>query len=237
MKKVIIVGATSGIGQELAKILVKKGHKIGITGRRKHILQEFKNQHPSNCVFSDFDCTKDNNSKKLDELAHKLGGVDLLILSSGIGDVNENLNFDMENNTNQLNVIAFTEIVCWAFNYFEKQQKGHLAAISSVAGLRGLRLCPAYNASKAYQINYLESLRQKAYKLKAPVYVTDIRPGFVDTAMAKGDGIFWMASKEKAAKQILNIINNKKGVGYVSKRWSLIAVILKIVPSWLHKMM
>lgn len=237
MKKVIIVGATSGIGQELAKNLVKKGHNIGITGRRKHILQEFKNQHPNNCVFSDFDCTINNNSKKLDELAHKLGGVDLLILSSGIGDVNENLNFDMENNTNQLNVVAFTEIVCWAFNYFKKQQKGHLTAISSVAGLRGLRLCPAYNASKAYQINYLESLRQKAHKLKAPIYITDIRPGFVDTAMAKGDGIFWMSSKEKAAKQILNIINKKKGVAYVSKRWNLIALILKLIPRWLHKIM
>ena len=60
----------------------------------------------------------------------------MLVLSSGIGDLNKKLEFEKENATNQLNVIAFTEIVGWAFNYFEKQGKGHLVAISSIAGLK-----------------------------------------------------------------------------------------------------
>ena len=149
--------------------------------------------------------------------------------------MNKKLEFKKENSTNQLNVIAFTEIVGWAFNYFEKQGKGHLVAISSIAGLRGSRMAPAYNASKAYQINYLEGLRQKAMNSKKQIYVTDIRPGFVDTEMAKGDGQFWVSTKEKAAKQIYGLIKNKKNIGYVSKRWRLISLILKIMPNGMYK--
>tara|TARA_B110000259_G_scaffold62083_1_gene73496 strand:+ start:2861 stop:3178 length:318 start_codon:yes stop_codon:yes gene_type:complete len=96
-----------------------------------------------------------------------------------------------------LNVNAFTEIVDWTFNYFKKQEKGHLVAISSIAGIRGSGIAPAYNASKAYQINYLEGLRQRATKTKHLIYVTDIRPRLVDTEMAKGEGLFWVAPLKK----------------------------------------
>ena len=143
MKKAIIVGATSGIGNALAKILAKNDYKVGITGRRKTELETLKKSHPKKFSISAFDCTTDNNTQKLTELGTKIGGLDLLVLSSGTGDLNKKLEFEKENSTNQLNVIAFTEIVGWAFNYFEKQGKGHLVAISSIAGLRGSRIAPA----------------------------------------------------------------------------------------------
>ena len=237
MKKAIIIGATSGIGNELAKTLTENGYKVGITGRRKTELEKLQRSNPDNYVISSFDCTAENNSKKLTELTDQIGGLDLLILSSGTGDLNENLNFDIENKTNLLNVNAFTEIVNWTFNYFQKQGIGHLVAISSIAGIRGSRIAPAYNASKAYQINYLEGLRQKATKTKNPIYVNDIRPGFVDTDMAKGEGQFWVATKEKAARQIFGIIKRKKGIGYVTKRWWFIAKLLKLIPNGLYKKM
>jgi len=237
MKKAIIVGATSGIGNELAKALSKNGYIVGVTGRRLEKLEELKNTSPDSFIISSFDSTLDNNSQKLEELANKLGGLDLLILSSGTGDINENLDFEIENRINKLNVIAFTEILTWTFNYFNKQKSGHLVAISSIAGIRGSRFAPAYNASKSYQINYLEGLRQKANKISKNIHITDIRPGFVDTNMAKGDGLFWVASKEKASKQIFNIIKKKKSIAYVSKRWLIIAIILRILPNWLYKKM
>jgi len=237
MKKAIIVGATSGIGNELAKALSKNGYIVGVTGRRLEKLEELKNTSPDSLIISSFDSTLDNNSQKLEELANKLGGLDLLILSSGTGDINENLDFEIENRINKLNVIAFTEILTWTFNYFNKQKSGHLVAISSIAGIRGSRFAPAYNASKSYQINYLEGLRQKANKISKNIHITDIRPGFVDTNMAKGDGLFWVASKEKASKQIFNIIKKKKSIAYVSKRWLIIAIILRILPNWLYKKM
>lgn len=237
MKKAIIIGATSGIGNELANILAQHDFMVGITGRRENLLTDLKATNPTNFIVSAFDCTSANNSQKLNELAQALSGLDLLILSSGKGDLNEKLDYEIENSTNQLNVIAFTEMVDWAYNYFQKQGRGHLVVISSIAGLRGSKVAPAYNASKAYQINYLEGLRQKAKSSKKPILVTDIRPGFVNTDMAKGEGRFWVASKEKAAKQIFDIIKAKKDVGYVSKRWWLIALILKGLPRNIYKTM
>ena len=237
MKKAIIVGASSGIGNELAKILVENGYEVGITGRRKPELEKMRESRPESYVISSFDCTTENNTEKLTDLTNKLGGLDLLILSSGKGDLNEKLNYEIENKTNLLNVNAFTEIVDWTFNYFEKEGKGHLVVISSIAGIRGGRIAPAYNASKAYQINYLEGLRQKATKTKNPIYVTDIRPGFVDTDMAKGEGQFWVATKEKAARQIFGIIKKKKGIGYVTKRWWIIAKLLQLIPNGIYKKM
>ena len=237
MKKAIIVGASSGIGKELAKILVENGYEVGITGRRKPELEKMRESRPESYVISSFDCTTENNTEKLTDLTNKVGGLDLLILSSGTGDLNEKLNYGIENKTNLLNVNAFTEIVDWTFNYFEKEGKGHLVVISSIAGIRGGRIAPAYNASKAYQINYLEGLRQKATKTKNPIYVTDIRPGFVDTDMAKGEGQFWVATKEKAARQIFGIIKKKKGIGYVTKRWWIIAKLLQLIPNGIYKKM
>ena len=110
-------------------------------------------------------------------------------------------------------------------------------AISSIAGLRGSGIAPSYNASKAYQINYLEGFRQKAAKAKLQIAVTDVRPGFVDTDMAKGDGKFWVAPPQRAAKQIFSAIIGKKDRVYITKRWRLIAIILKILPTWVYKRM
>ena len=237
MKKAIIIGASSGIGAELAKLLVANNYKVGITGRRLENLEAIKTTAPEQYIVSAFDCTSANNTEKLNDLVKALNGLDLLIMSSGAGDLNEKLDVDIEQNTNQLNVMAFTEIVDWAYNYFDKQGSGHLVGISSIAGIRGSRMAPAYNASKAYQINYLEGLRQRAKKSKKPIHVTDIRPGFVDTAMAKGEGLFWVTPKEKAAKQILKSIEKKKDVEYVTKRWRLIAGVLKRMPNRVYKRM
>lgn len=232
MKKAIIVGATSGIGKELAIILKNNGYKLGITGRRLHLLEELKATSPENFISKSYDCTTESNSTKLTALTNELGGLDLLIMSSGTGDENQALDYKEDEQTVNLNVKAFTEIMDWSYNFFKNQGYGHITAISSVAGIRGSIYAPAYFASKAYQINYLESLRKMA---KKPIYITDIRPGYVDTAMALGDNLFWVSTKEKAAKQIFSYIKRKKDIGYVSKRWQLIAFALKIVPNFIYK--
>jgi NADP-dependent 3-hydroxy acid dehydrogenase YdfG len=152
MKKAIIVGASSGIG-----------------------ITELKNENPDRYFIKTFDITDTNNvSQQLEELINELGGLDLLIITSGTGNLNDNMDFEIEKQTIDTNVSGFTAIADWAFNYFEKQTFGHLVAISSIAGLRGSRQAPAYNATKAFQINYLEGLRQKSNKLKTEIAVTDI---------------------------------------------------------------
>lgn len=236
-KKAIIVGASSGIGKALAIVLAQQGYKVGITGRRGEMLEEIKALYPNAIIPMVADATHADAEKELDRLESALGGLDLFVISAGMGVLNKALDYSIENATNQLNVVAFTKMVNWGVHFFETQGHGHLVNISSVASRRGGRLTPSYNASKAYQSNYFEGVSQRFFKLKLPVYTTDIRPGFVDTAMAQGSGIFWMASKEKAAKQIFSAIKRKKAVAYITKRWWLIAFLFTHLPNWLHKRM
>jgi len=238
MKKAIIIGATSGIGKGIAEILTENNYKVGITGRRTELLEDLKSQKPNLFITRTFDVTDTKViNKNLEALTTELGGLDLLIISSGTGDLNEKLNFGIEKRTIETNVTGFTCIADWAFNYFERLESGHLIAITSVGGLRGSRIAPAYNATKAYQINYLEGLRQKAMKFKTQIFVTDVRPGFVDTDMAKGEGQFWVASVNKAARQIFKAIKQKKNIVYITKRWRLIATILKRIPRQIYDRM
>lgn len=237
MKKAIIVGATSGIGKELVKILVGNNYKVGVTGLEKNGLEELPEVKRGSLEFRYFDCTKDSNSEKITELVEALGGLDLLVFSAGIGHLNNNSGFKVENHANKLNVLAFTEIADWSYRFFEKQGKGHFVAISSIAGIRGYRVAPAYHAAKSYQIRYLEALNQKAYQSGKPIYITDIRPGFVKTDMSVGKRQFWVTSKENAARQIFDFIKKRTCIGYVTKRWQIIAIIMRLVPAWLHKRM
>ena len=231
MKKAIVIGATSGIGKGIARLLTENNFKVGITGRRIEILNELKSEKKNSYLIKCFDITDTSNVvKNLEELTSELGGLDLLFLSSGTGDENENLDFKIEKRTIDTNVTGFTIIADWTFNYFQKQKYGHFVAISSIAGIRGSRIAPAYNATKAYQINYLEGLRQKATKLKTQVYVTDVRPGFVDTEMAKADKKFWVATVDKASQQIFSSIKRKKKIVYITRRWGLMAILLKVLP-------
>jgi short-subunit dehydrogenase len=154
--------------------------------------------------------------------------------SSGIGFLNPALDFEKEVQTIQVNVEGFSGLAGLSYNYFSGQGYGHIVGISSIGALRGNHLAPAYNASKAFMSNYLEGLRKKAFNEKLPITVTDIKPGFVETDMAKGEGKFWMASPKKAAEQIYHAIKSKKKHAYITRRWCLIGWLLKLMPDWLY---
>ncbi len=234
-KKVIIIGATSGIGRELATIHAKKGYFVGITGRRNEMLLSLQNKYPKNIVTECFDVTQKENIPHLQALIQKLDGLDILIYNSGAGDVSKELDWDIEKRTTDVNVNGFVEIICYAFNYFVNQGHGQIAAISSIASIRGNSHAPAYSASKAYESTYLEGLYFKAMKMKKDVSINDIQPGFVDTGLAIGQGLFWVATPQKAAIQIYTAIKNKKKRAYITKRWWLIAKLLPMVPDFIYK--
>lgn len=237
MKNAIIIGGTSGIGQGLSEVLIDKNYNVGITGIEKTIIEDLNKSDKENFKVKYLDCINDNTSEVISKLVESMGGLDLLIFSAGIGNLNKNLGFEVENNANKLNVLAFTEIADWSYRFFEKQGYGHFVAISSISGLFGSRVAPAYHAAKSYQINYLEGLRQKAKKTGMPIYITDARPGFVDTPITEGKKVFWCASKEKAGKQIFELIKKKKNVGYITKRWGIIAICIKLLPRWVRTRM
>jgi len=236
LKKAIVAGATSGIGRELARLLAGASYRVGITGRRLHLLEELKSENPAAYVISSFDIRCPGEAaEKLEALAAELGGLDLLVISSGTGDINPGLTFGTEKETIDTNVTGFTSVAGWAYNYFGNQGHGHLVAVTSLGGIRGSGEVPAYNASKAYQINYLEGLRQRARRAGSGVHITDIRPGLVNTAMAKGDGLFWVMPLNKAASQIYRAIVRKKRVAVITRRWRIISILLKILPRTLYE--
>ena len=235
---IIFIGATSGIGKALFDIYVKEGKRLGIVGRRTHLLDELKHHYPSNTYTATADITKqDEIEQAISSLRKEIGNIDLAIVCSGIGELNPSLDYNVERPTIDTNVTGWTFVVDTLYNIFEQQDHGHLVAITSAGGLRGEPMAPAYNATKAYQINYMEALRKKAFKAGGKIIVTDVRPGLVDTAMAKGEGLFWVMPVEKVARQIYTAIRNKNSKIYVTKRWHLLAAINKNLPFKLYKRM
>ena len=235
IKKIIIVGATSGIGRKMAELYVGAGNIVGITGRRKELLDEIENMFPGKIKTECFDVTGNENIERLTALIQKIGGLDILVYSSGIGELSKGLDWKIDKLTVDTNVNGFIEITNWAFNFFIEQGHGRMAVISSIAANRGNSWAPAYSASKAFQSNYFEALAIKANKMKKVIGITCVEPGFVDTKMAKGNKRFWLVPLEKAAKQIITAIEKKKQKVYVSKRWWLVARLMRLVPFWLYK--
>ena len=190
---------------------------VGITGRRENKLQELCSQN-KNCFYTISDVTKETDTiRQLNKLVDRKGGMEILVICSGVGELNPELDYNLERPALLTNVIGFTNVADWAFYFFQRQESGHLVTISSVGGMRGEGIAPAYNASKAYQINYTEGLRKKAAKLSYPIHITDIRPGFVDTAMARRGVVLGHSTTESRTTDIPGDLSEKKSCIHLKK--------------------
>lgn len=235
---IVIIGASSGIGKALFEKYASEDNRIGIVGRRANLLDNLSLKYPSKTISAKADITNlEEVNRAINALHKEMEYIDLAILCSGIGDINAKLDYAIERSTIDTNVVGWTFVIDLFYHIFEQQGHGHLVAITSVGGLRGEPMAPAYSASKAYQINYMEALRKKAFKNGGHIIVTDIRPGLVDTSMAKGEGLFWVMPVEKVARQIIAAIRKKKSKAYVTKRWHILAIINKMLPYCLYKRM
>jgi len=233
-KTAIIIGASSGIGRNLTELLLDNRYKIGILARRNNLLEEVKSIKPDSVTTKAIDISNiDDVQKIFKNFLLKFKYIDLIINCAGTGFINKDLELLKEIGTNKVNVDGFVAISNISLKYFINQGFGHYATITSIAAVRGGADAPAYNASKAYQVNYLEGLNQYFSKKKMPILITDIRPGYVDTRMAQGDSKFWIAKPDIAAKQIFNALKKKKKLVYVTRRWKLIAWILRLLPKFL----
>ena len=232
-KKVIIIGATSGIGREIALIYIAKGWKVGIAGRREAELETLRAMAPQQVSAQALDVTKEDAPLKLQALIEQTGGMDVFLLSSGIGKQNYVLNTDIELATAATNVEGFIRMTNTAYHYFEKQGSGHLAVISSIAGTKGLGAAAAYSATKSFQNIYMDALDQLARMQKLNITFTDIRPGFVATPLLKDDRYPMLMKAPKVAQAIVNAIGRKKRVAIIDWKYRLLVFFWRMIPRWI----
>ena len=233
--KIIIIGATSGLGRGTAEIFANKGHSVGITGRRSELLEEIASRF-STVRTAQMDVNQNDTISILENLIQNLGGMDMLLYSSGIGEANLNIDYENENRTNKTNIDGFTKIACFAYHYFKNQGYGHFAVISSVAGFRGLRGAPSYSATKGYQRLFMESLAQTAHHEKVKIKFTTIVPGFVDTALLK-EKYPLILSLTKAVRIITKGLLKQKRYIYVDGKWRFIVFCMRLIPNWIWERM
>jgi short-subunit dehydrogenase len=235
--KAIIVGASSGIGLEVAKLLLADGWHIGIAARREEALLELKKTAPERVEVMAIDITHPDAGERLLTLVRQLGGMDLYFHSSGIGKQNRTLEPDIELQTMDTNAIGFTRMIGTAYRYFAEQGKGHIAAITSIAGTKGLGPAPAYSATKALQATYLQALEQQARQRGLyDIHFTDIRPGFVDTALLSGSFRYpMMLRPESVARDIVSSIRKRRHVRVIDARYRVLTFFWRLVPNFIWR--
>lgn len=238
VKKAIIVGASSGIGRETAKLLLSDGWHLGIAARREEQLMELKSIAPERTEVMTIDVTKPDADEKLLSLIDRLGGMDLYFHASGIGKQNRTLESGIELQTMETNAVGFTRMIGTAYRYFAEKGEGHIAAITSIAGTKGLGPAPAYSATKALQTTYLQALEQQARQRGLNISFTDIRPGFVDTALLNGDFPYPMLMQpETVARDIVRSIYRKRHVRIIDGRYRVLTFFWRLIPRWLWRRM
>lgn len=226
MSKAIIVGASSGIGLEVARLFIQRGWTVGVAARRLDLLQTI-----GAADVEQIDVTSADAPEKLMQLVDRLGGMDLFFYASGIGKQNRELTPDIELATVETNGLGFTRMIGCAYRYFAQQGRGHIAAITSIAGTKGLGPAPAYSATKAMQNVYLQALEQQAYARKLDIRFTDIRPGFVDTALLSGTFHYPMMLKPQAvAREIVSAIEHHKHIRVIDWKYRILTAVWRRIP-------
>jgi short-subunit dehydrogenase len=235
-KKAIVVGASSGIGAEIAKELIKAGYSVAVLARRKENLVELFGSTNTSKIYV-HDVTHFSEIPSLfQQITQDVGEIDEVYFATGIMEKVSIDEFNTEKdlsmmNTNTLGAIAWLNE---AARYFQSKGKGKIIAISSIAGDRGRVGNPVYNTSKAALNTYMEALRNRL--ARKGINVLNVKPGFIDTDMTKGmPGLFWLITANEAAKIIIKAAQKNKEEIYVPARWGLVAFVIKSIPSFIFK--
>ena len=243
------MGATSGIGMEVAKLLAERGWQVGIAGRRVDRLEAVMWSHDGIVCCQRIDVTSADAPDRLRGLIEELGGMDLYFHSSGIGWQNGELDIDKELKTVETNGVGFVRMVDTAFNWFAEKGglscSGHseagpahyipcrIACITSIAGTKGLGAAPAYSSTKRFQSHYLECLTQQARIRHLPISITDIRPGFVRTALIDGSDYPLQLDAKRVAHDIVKATERGKAVKVIDWRYAILVFFWRLIPRWL----
>ena len=236
MRKAIVIGASSGLGQEVAKLLLAEGMQLGIAARRVDRLEEIKALAADRVEVHAIDVTSDEAPQALEALIAQVGGMDLFFYASGVGNHNMDLEPEIELKTVNVNGLGFTRMVGCAYRYMAEHGGGHIAVISSIAGTKGLGAAPSYSATKAFQNTYIQSLEQQANMRGLNIKFTDLRPGFVATALLGDDHKYpVLLTPEKVAREMVRAIKRRRHVWVIDWRWRFITSLWRLIPRWLWR--
>ena len=236
MKRIVIVGATSGIGLEVARLCIRAGWRVGAAGRRQEALDALRAEAPGQVETEALDVNRDDAPEHLARLIERLGGMDTYLHTSGIGKRNVELRPDIEIDTLRTNGEGFVRMVTAAFGYFRAHGGGHLAVISSIAGTKGLGVAPAYSATKRFQNTYIDALEQLAHLQKLDIHFTDIRPGFVATDLLNDGKHYPMLMKtDQVGRDIVRALHRKQRVAIIDGRYRILVFFWRMIPRWIWK--
>lgn len=236
MKKMIIMGASSGIGYAVGRALASRGVKVGLAARKTEKLRELAKEFPGCVEYESIDVSKPSATEKLSELIEKMGGMDIYFHVAGIGFENPELDPEIEVDVMKTNVIGFVRCISAAYRYFrDKGEGGQIAAITSVAGTNGIARLSAYSASKAACQKYLVALEQLSNNTGARISITDIRPGWVKTPLIRDDVKYPMEmTVDYVLPQVLRAIVKKRRVAVIDWRFNLLVGLWRAVPNCLY---
>jgi short-subunit dehydrogenase len=236
--RALVIGASSGIGAALARVLAGRGSQVAIVARRQAELERLAAElntvagrdlvKPYVADVTNYDAVP----AIFDQIVRDLGGVDLVIYAAGVmpRQTPEEYSFDKDRAVVETNFLAAIAWLNPAAEMLGKQGSGAIVGISSIAADRGRRGYPVYNASKAGLATYLEGLRNRVGRFG--VQVVTSKPGYVQTAMLEGvQTPVPPISAEDAARQILNAVETGINVHYVPEKWRLISMIVNAIPS------
>ena len=240
--KAIVVGASSGVGAALVKLLAAHGYHVAALARREEELEATcaeANRIAGTARASTYvhDVTQfDEISPLFQQIVQDLGGLDLIVYAAGIQPAVEadEYNFEKDAAMISVNLLGAIGWLNVAARRFQQLGAGHILGISSISGDRGRSAFPGYHTSKGGLSIYLESLRNRLSR--KGIAVTTIKPGFVDTRLlANATKTFWVISPDEAARQIYDAIQEQKQTVYVPGRWRWISLIISNIPSALFR--
>lgn len=244
MKRIMIFGASSGIGKMLAQKYAAEGNMVAVAARREEQLLQLQKEYPANIHVCKADVAspaveeggsyESSVKGKFNEMLQALGGVDLVIYSSGMGKQNAAFDMNVEYATINVNVKGFTSLAGAVVEY-GKTAAHHVqfVTISSIASTRGIGISASYSATKMYQVRYMESLRQLSNAMGWNMSFTTIKPGFIATDFIKDHSYPMTMSLPYAVRCIKRAIDKRRASVVIDWRWSLVVGFWKCIPDWL----
>lgn len=231
--RIIIVGASYGIGLCIARIYAQGGAQLGLMARSDGKMSDLQAMYPGQIKTAYADITRPEGAHALSALADALGGMDIYLHVAGIGYDNPEGDPEVDAAYVNTDATGAVRMIRTAYEYFARnKRRGHIAAVTSVAGTKGLGSMAAYSAAKRCVSTYLVALEQLAHTAHVPVSFTDIRPGWTGTGLLHAYKRYMLQMDvDKVAGDIVRAIAKRRRVAIIDRRWHILVALWRCIPN------